>query len=164
MKKMAFTVFVSYSRQDEKLINSLYSTLKQNGINVKIFETNYVPDLENKPLSKTIREFISESDCMLLFLSKDLVKSSNVAWEIGVARNLSKAIILIVEPGTEIPSDLVGTPHIVFDRNNPGLTLEEIRQVSVRLKSEKEKGNPILGILFLLAALGFIALLASDGD
>jgi hypothetical protein len=159
---LVFTVYISYSRENEELVNSLYSVLKQNGINVYIYQTDYVANLEEDALSNNVKGFIRSSDCVLLFLTKDIVGSPNVLWEIDVASTLQRPIILVVESGIDIPPNLRHLLHVVLDRKNPESTIEQIKQLSMRLKSAKEKGQSIIGILFLLAALGIILYIASD--
>ncbi len=160
--ELAFTVYISYSPKDEQTVNSLYSILKQSGVNIYTFETTSVRDLRTKPLSENVKDHIHASDYVIVLLTENSIESANVFFEIGMAKAFAKPIILIVEPEIQIPEDINDLPYVVLDRDKPNLVLEQIRRLSLRLKSEKDKGNQILGVLFLLFALGFFSYLVSD--
>lgn len=159
---MVFTVYISYSRENEEIINSLYSILKQNGISIYIFQTDYVSNLAEHSVSENVKGFIRSSDCVLLFLTERSVRSANIQWEIDTARALGRTVILITEPGIEIPKEYRNLPYIVLDKKRPDSTLQQIKQLSLDMKSKRERGNAIVGILALLAALGIILYIASD--
>lgn len=160
---MVFTIFMSYSRQDEELVNSLYTILKQSGINVYAVETTSFP-IKGKQLADDIKRAIRTSDYVFVLLSKDSIKSPNVLIELGMAQALSKPIMLLVDPHVQLPSDIGDLPYIIVDRDNPGSTLRQVKQVTSKLKLDKEKGNPVAGIVFLLLALGFLKWLTSDEE
>lgn len=161
---MVFTIYISYSRKDKDLVNSLYSVLKQSGVNVHAVETSALPRIEKEPLAGEIKKFISTSDYVFVLLTKDAVESPNVFIELGMARALSKPIMLIVEPNVQLPRDIGDLPYIIMDRDDPDSTLRQVKEVSSKLKLEKEKGNPVAGIIFLLLALGFLSWLSSDEE
>jgi len=159
---MAFTVYISYSQKNKELVDLLYSVLKQNGIITYALDVTIMPTIEGRPFSDEIRRYISSSDYVFVLLTKDAIISPNIFFEIGLARASSKPILLIVEPDVLLPSEIRDLQYIILDRGNPSATLEQIRQLSSKLKSQKEAGNAVLGILFLLGALAFFAWLSSD--
>lgn len=158
---MNFTVYISYSQKNKELVDLLYSVLKQNGIVTYALDVTIMPALEGRPLSDEIRRYINSSDYVFVLLTKDALVSPNIFFEIGLAKASSKPILLIVEPDVQLPSEIIDLPYIILDRGNPSVTLEQIRQLSSKLKSQKEVGNAAMGILFLLGALAFFAWLSS---
>jgi hypothetical protein len=159
---MAFTVYISYSQKNKELVDLLYSVLKQNGIMTYALDVTIMPTIEGRPFSDEIRRYISSSDYVFVLLTKDAITSPNIFFEIGLARASLKPILLIVEPDVQLPNEIRDLPYIILDRGNPSVTLEHIRQLSSKLKSQKEAGNAAMGILFLLGALAFFAWLSSD--
>jgi hypothetical protein len=159
---MSFTVFISYSQKNKELVDKLYSVLKQNGIITYALDVTIMPKIEGKPFADDIRRYVNSSDYVFVLLTKDAITSPNVFFEIGLARGSSKPILLIVEPGTDLPSEIKDLPYIILDRSNPSVTLEHIRELSSKLKSQKETGNAAMGLLFLLGALAFFAWFSSD--
>lgn len=159
---MSFTVYVSYSQGNKDLVDKLYSVLKQNGINTYALDVTVMPGIAGKPIADEIRKYINSSDYVFVLLTKDAVMSPNIFFEIGLARASSKPILLIVEPDVQLPSEIKDLQYIILDRKNPSVTLEHLRQLSSKLKSQKETGNTAMGILFLLGALAFFAWLSSD--
>ena len=159
---MSFTVYISYSQRNKELVDKLYSVLKQNGIITYALDVTVMPALEGRPFANEIRRYINSSDYVLVLLTKDAIMSPNIFFEIGLARASSKPILLIVEPDTSLPSEIIDLPYVILDRSNPSVTFEYIRQLSSKLKSQKEAGNAAMGLLFLLGALAFFAWLSSD--
>jgi hypothetical protein len=160
---MVFTVYISYSIKDKGLVNSLYSVLRQSGINVYAIEMTDLRTPLRGPFLQDRKRFINSSDYVLVLLTKDAVSSPNIFLEIGMAKASSKPIMLIVEPDVKLPKEIVGIPFIILDRKRPESAFRQIEQVSTELKLKKERGNPVVGILFLLIALGFLSWLSSEG-
>jgi hypothetical protein len=159
---MAFTVYISYSRKDKNLVNSLYSVLKQNNINTYALDVTILPQIEGSSQSSEIKKFISSSDYVFVLLTEEATKSSNVFYEIGLARALLKPILLILEPQVQMPKEVKDLPYIILDRNNVAHTMDQIQQLSARFKSQKESGNTAMGILILLGALAFLSWLSEE--
>jgi predicted nucleotide-binding protein len=161
---MAFTVYISYSQKNKELVNLLYGVLKQNNINTYALDVTILPKIEGGSLYEDIRRYISSSDYVFVLLTKDALGSPNIFFEIGLARAMTppKPILLIIEPNVQLPNEIKDLPYIVLSRENPSSTLEQIRQLSSNLKSQKEAGNAVTGILLLLGALAFFAWLSSD--
>jgi hypothetical protein len=161
---MVFTAYISYSQKDKELVDLLYSVLKQSGINTYALDATILPAMERDLhlVPEQIRKYVSSSDYVFVLLTKDAIKSPNIFFEIGLAKALSKRILLITEPGLRLPNEISDLPSIVLDRKNPNSTIEQIRQLSSKLKSEKEAGDAAVGILLLLGALAFFAWLSSE--
>jgi len=157
---MAFKVFISYSHKDRDIVNSLYSVLKQSGINV--YAAIFYPE-PGKQISQKILEEMKSSDCVLLLLTHDSVMSQWVLNEIGMAKALDRLIIPVVEKNVEIPNILAGLEYIKFDKNNPLITIDYIREYFHYLTSWKEhEDRTRLG--FGLAALLFGLILVSSSS
>jgi len=154
---MVFKVFVSHSSKDNEIVNSLYSVLKQSGIEVYAALFSYEPSVQ---LSKKILKGIKTSDCVLVLLTSDSIMSTWVQNEIGMAKALNKLIIPIVEKGVKVPSILVGMEYIRFDKEDPFRTIEYIRDYFEQLKLRKEQ-NARFGLGLAALLLGLV-ILASD--
>ena len=154
---MGFKVFVSHSSKDNEIVNSLYSVLKQSGIEVYAVLFSPEPGIQ---LSKKILEGIKTSDCVLVLLTSDSVISQWVQNEIGMAKALGKLIIPIVDKGVKVPSLLTGIEYIRFDKRDPLRTIEYIRNYFEQLKLRKEQ-NARFGLALAVLLLGLI-ILASD--
>jgi len=106
-----FKVFISHSSEDTVIACELRNLL------VFIPEMDVILDVCNfevgEWLPERIREEIKESDCFVVFLTKNAEKSVWVNQEIGVAINAVK-IIPIVEEGVRLGL-LEGINYISFD-------------------------------------------------
>ena len=135
-----FTVFISYAMREEN--DALYRLasrfMKAMGFTVVSASENGRPDL---PPGAQISKMVGESDALLAMLTKDtktqntkFQPTQNVIDEIGQAAG--KPNILIVEKGTEVPSNIqTRATWIDFERNNHGEMLvsliEKLRQMKL---------------------------------
>jgi len=135
-----FTVFISYSMREGN--DSLYSlvsrVMKAMGFTVVSASERGRPDL---PPGVQIIKMIDESNALLALLTKDTENkdakfqpSQNVIDEIGQATG--KPTILIVEEGTEVPSNIrTRATYVDFKRSDQDEMLvnliEQIRQVKL---------------------------------
>ena len=160
---MALTVFISYDYTVNHLVNSLYSVLKQNGIDVYAIESEY--EREQK-IRLDIQNMMRSSDCIFFFLTNHSINQQNTWIEVGMAKATHKPLLFIIEHGLSLPKGVSRENDIVIYWNYTNLDdiINQISNYSLQLKSEKEKGNSIYGILVLLGALAFVASLTSDED
>ena len=135
-----FTVFVSYAmRKENDVLYQLISRfVKAMGFMVVSASESSRPDL---PPGAQFSKLIGESDALLAMLTKDteiqgekFQASQNVIDEVGQATG--KPTILIVEEGTEVPSNIqTRATYITFERNNQDEMLvnliEKIRQIKL---------------------------------
>ena len=135
-----FTVFISYAmrKENDALYRLVSRFMKAMGFTVVSASENGRPDL---PPGAQIIKMIGESDALLAMLTKDtetqstkLQPSQNVVEEIGQATR--KPTILIVEKGTEVPSNIqTRATYIVFERDSQEEMLvnliEKIRQMKL---------------------------------
>ena len=135
-----FTVFISYAMQKENdaLYNLVSRFMKAMGFTVVSASENGRPDL---PPGAQISKMIGESDALLAMLTKDtetqstkFQSSQNVIDEIGQATG--KPTILIVEEGTEVPSNIqTRATYMDFERDSQEEMLvnliEKIRQMKL---------------------------------
>lgn len=160
---MVFTVFVSHSKEDVEIVKALYSTLKQSGINVYVAQ--FYPE-PGKLLSEKIATYIESSDCVLVLLTKESIKSAWVQQEIGIARRANRLIIPVVEKGVKVAGILEGVEYIELDRKNLWNTIEAINNYTIHLKARKEQAESArsagIAILAILAGLLFIAAVAGE--
>lgn len=93
--KMAYKVFISHSCRDRGLVMSLANLLSRFGVEVTVAEWYLSP---GEPIGKKVFEQIDESDCVVVLLTRNGIRSSWVQQEIGHAMK-KKPVIPIVEKG-----------------------------------------------------------------
>ena len=81
---MSYSVFLIHNSADDKLINYIASNLKKNNIK-SILANKYFPITPNENLSNKIAKLIDISDCALILLTRNSIKSPWVNYEIGYA-------------------------------------------------------------------------------
>lgn len=135
-----FTVFISYAmrKENDALYRLVSRFMKAMGFTVVSASENGRSDL---PPGAQITKMINESDALLAMLTKDtktqstkFQPSQNVIDEIGQAAG--KPNILIVEDGTEVPSNIqTRATYILFERRSQEEMLvnliEKLRQMKL---------------------------------
>jgi hypothetical protein len=150
---MNFKVFISHSTRDKELVETLAYFLQQTGIKVYVAEWYLSPGVA---LDKKVFSQIEASDCVIVLLTKNGVRSNWVHQEIGYAIKTKKFIIPIVEKGIDSKAlgALQGKEYIKYDPLKPMEAIKKIVLYVKKLKLKKEEKNKE----FLLAA-GIIAFL-----
>jgi len=154
---MNFTVFISHSMKDANLVNTLFSYLKQSGIDA-VTSQSFDPTLR-RSIQEQIKDLIRRADCVLAFLTHSDKNRDTVYQEIGVARAYNMMIVPIVERGIDLPGSLKDLRYIVYDRDNPWDTAQNISQYAQFLKTAKEQEERKRSMGMGLAALFFALLL-----
>ena len=125
-------------KENDALYHLVSRFMNAMGFTIMHAHENNRPDL---PPGAHIITMIRESDALLAILTKDtetqstkFQPSQNVIEEIGQAAG--KPNILIVEEGTDVPSNIkIRATYIVFERNNQeGMLvnpIEKIRQIKL---------------------------------
>ena len=155
---MAYKVFISHSTQDQGLVIALANLLSKYGVEVAVAEWYLSP---GERLDKKMITLIEESDCVVILLTQNGMRSQWVHQEIGFALNRKKTIIPLVEKGirTKDLGALQGKEYIEFDPFWPREALVKTASYvkSLKLKKQdKEKALLIAGgiIAFLLLLSG----------
>lgn len=156
---MRYKTFISHSNFDRNLVTAFYQLLSIYEIDV------YIAEYDLKPfelLSNKVTANIKNSDCVIVLLTKNGVKSKYVHNEIGIAIGYGKPIIPIVEKGTAI-HDLAVLQGREYIEYNPAYPQEVLLKTSNYVKSLKlnkeQKQNTLLAVggfisLFLILANG----------
>lgn len=151
-----YKVFISHSTRDQGLVIALSNLLAKFDLEVFVAEWYLTPGalLDNK-----ISEQIENSDCVVVLLTRDGVRSNWVQQEIGYALKTNKDLIPIVENGID-PRDLAalqGREYIEYDLLQPKKALIEASSYikSLKLKKEKQREN----LVIIGAILAFFLLL-----
>jgi len=86
---MPFKVFISHSTQDPEIVYTLYSLLRQRGMEAYVAE--YYPE-PGKPLSEKVRQNMATSDLVLVILTHNGSRSVSVNKRLGQQRWLGNAL------------------------------------------------------------------------
>ena len=105
---MVFTVYISYSKEDRHLADTLYSILKQNQINVWAIENEH---LNNINVFKDIKGYMERSDLILFLFNEVNINLRNVISE--YAQKPDKLIELLGSHNYEVRRDAaLGMLHL----------------------------------------------------
>jgi TPR repeat protein len=96
-------IFVSYSRQDQDLVDKIVRVLAKAGAKVWIDREGIAGGLKWR---RQIVEAIDAADAVLLALSPNAVKSDNVRKELDLGEEFKKTIFPVEMERTPIPKDL----------------------------------------------------------
>ena len=158
-KCVGFKVFISHSVEDQWIVYELSKLLKLNGVDAVVAEWIFAPSY---PIPDKVARLIDESDCVLVLLTRNGVRSEWVHSEVGYAWGAGKPIILVVEEGVEIKGPLEGRECIPFSRDNPqdavNRAVHYLKTLAVR-KEEEERNKLIFACLLLF--FGLAALLTA---
>ncbi len=155
---MAYKVFISHSTRDQGLVISLAKLLSEFGVDTFVAEWYLTP---GKRLDEKVVKQIRNSNCLVVLLTKNGVRSNWVQQEIGVALNSEIPLIPLVEKGID-PKDLgslQGKEYIEYDpfQSQKALVKASTYVRSLKLKKEeREKALLVAGgiLAFLLLLYG----------
>ena len=156
---MAYTVFLSHSIEDTRIVDEIRRDLTEMEVDVYVAEYNPEP---GKPLSEKVINGIKRSDWFLVLLTDVGVRSPWVNQEIGVAKAFNKMIIPMVEKEieTKIKGMLTGLEYILFDKANPKGAIKKVTSYVRRLKVQKEMTTVIGAIVLVIIFVVFLYVLA----
>lgn len=157
---MAYKVFISHSTRDQRIVVALSNILSKFGINVFVAEWYLTP---GQRLDRKAFRAIENSDCVVVLLTQNGIRSAWVQQEIGYALKTGKPLIPLVEKGitsAELGA-LQGREYIKYDPYQPQQSLLKISTYVKSLKLRKEEQEKTL-----LIAGGILAflLLLSGGE
>ncbi|MBI5236729.1 MAG: toll/interleukin-1 receptor domain-containing protein [Deltaproteobacteria bacterium] len=155
-----YKVFISHSTRDKGLVAALAHLFKELELTPVVARWYLTP---NAPLDKKVFGLIDGSDCIVVLLTKNGMRSNWVRQEIGYSIKQNKNIIPIVERGT-LKRDLdalKGREHILYDAQRPDAALQTastyIKHLHLK-KKEQEKAIVVIGgiaaFLYLLSQMG----------
>lgn len=111
-------VFISYSREDSKIVKHIYDYLRKAGIECWLDVDGMYSGVSYK---KVIVDAIKQSKVLLFMSSENSNKSLNVVNEVSIAMKYGKKIIpvrLDMSPYSEsIEYDIVNHDYLVYDKN-----------------------------------------------
>jgi len=154
---MAYKVFISHSARDQGLVISLANLLSKFGVEVSVAEWYLAP---GERLDKKVFEQIERSDCVVVLLTRNGIRSNWVQQEIGYSLQHNKPVIPIVEKGID-PKDLAalqGREYIEYDPYQYQQALIKLSTYVRSLKLKKEERDKAL--LVLGGLLAFLLLLS----
>lgn len=159
---MAYKVFVSHSVRDQGLVMALTNTLSKFGIEVSMGKWYLLPD-QNIPPEDFSQ--IKKSDCVVVLLTRNGIRSNWVQQEIGYTLNAKKPLIPLVEKGTE-PKELGALQdkdYIEYDPRLPNQALIKISTYVRTLKLKKEEKEKALLVVGGITAFLLLLLLSGEG-
>ncbi len=159
---MAYRIFISHSTRDKGLVIALANLLAKSGIEVSVAEW-YIRAGES--LSEKVERQIAQSDSVVVFLTRDGLRSKWVQQEVGIAIGKGKLVIPLVEKGTptEELAALQGKEFIEYDPTQPESSLDRAARYVRSLKAGKEeRERTLLVVGCIIAFLLFLYLTDSS--
>jgi nucleoside 2-deoxyribosyltransferase len=157
---MEYKVFISHSTQDQRLVIALANILSKFGMKVTVAEWYLTP---GQRLDEKVFNKIENSDCVVILLTQNGIRSNWVQQEIGYALKSGKPLIPLVEKGitNRDLAALKGREYIEYDPYQPQQALIRTSTYVRSLKLKKEDQQKTL-----LIAGGILAflLLLSGGE
>jgi hypothetical protein len=155
---MAYKVFISHSTRDQGLVMYLARLLQKFGVDASVAEWYLTP---GEPLDKKVLGQIRGSDCIVVLLTRNGMRSTWVHQEIGYSLEQSKPIIPIVEKGVESKDlgALQGKEYVEYDPHRYDEAINKLVSYVESLKLKKQKQT-----LLVLGALLAFLLLMSGGS
>lgn len=157
---MAYKVFISHSTRDWKLVIALANILSKFEVDVFVAEWYLTP---GQRLDRKVFTELDNSDCVVVLLTSNGIRSNWVQQEIGYALKIGKPLIPLVERGITSGdlAALQGREYIEYDPYQPQQALIKISTYVKSLKLRKEEQEKTL-----LIAGGILAflLLLSGGE
>ena len=95
---MPYEVFISHSIRDQGLVIAFANILSKFGIKVTVAEWYLAP---GQSLPQKIFDRIGKSDCVVVLLTRNGIRSNWVQQEIGYALKADKLLIPLAEKGTD---------------------------------------------------------------
>ncbi len=157
---MTYKVFISHSTRDKGLVISLSNLLSKFGVEVSVAEWYLAP---GESLDKKVFEQIRKSDCVVVLLTRNGIRSNWVQQETGYSLQQNKPLIPIVERGID-PKDLAalqGREYIEYDPYQPQQALIKLSTYVKALTLKKEEQEKTL--LVLGGLLAFLLLISEGG-
>lgn len=154
---MAFKVFISHTAHQDDLgiINAVLQRAATLGVMCYMAQHD---GQAGTSLDAKLRAQITDSDCVLVFITKQSVNSMWVQWEIGLATALNKLVVPVIQKDVAVPPYLLGREYIPFDPADSSKTADAVSHYLTKLKLAKDRSNAIGWLI--LTGLGAFALLS----
>ena len=147
---MAYKVFISHSVRDQGWVMALTKILLKLEIKVSVAEWYLSP---RQPISEKVFNQIEKSDCVVVLLTQNGVRSNWVYQEIEYAIKSKKPLIPLVEKQT-YPTDLGALQGIEYIEYNPDKPNETLIKISTYVKSLKLKKEERQKALLIVCGIG----------
>ncbi len=156
---MAYKVFISHSTQDQGLVIKLANILSKFGVEVLVAEWYLSP---GQQIDKKIFDKIEKSDCVVVLLTQNGIRSNWVQQEIGYALKCDRPLIPLVEKGIDEKelASLKGKEYIEYNSYQPQQSLIKTSTYVKSLKLKKEEQEKAL--LIAGGILAFLLLLSGE--
>jgi len=150
---MAYRVFISHSTRDRGLVIALANLFSKLGVEASVAEWYLTP---GERLDKKVFIEIDQSDCTVVLLTKNGMRSNWIHQEIGYALKSNKPLIPLVEKGISSKElgSLEGKEYIEYDPWQPEEAMMRLSTYAKSLKLKKQEKEKTM-----LVAGAFIALL-----
>lgn len=156
---MPYKVFISHSSRDQGIVISLANLLSKFGVEVFVAEWYLAP---GEQIDTRIFREIETSNCVVVLLTQEGIRSNWVQQEVGYAISKDRHIIPLVEKGAK-KGDLAalqGKKYIEYDPYQPQKALIELSTYVNSLKLKKEEQDRTL--LVAGGLLAFLLLLSGS--
>jgi len=156
---MAYKVFISHSTRNQGLVISLSNLLSKFGVEVFVAEWYLAP---GERIDKKVFEQIEGSDCVVVLLTRNGIRSNWVQQEIEYSLQ-RKPVIPLVEKGID-PNDLGALRERDIIEYDPYNYQQALLKLSTYVKSLKLKKEEQENALLVVGGLLAFLLLLSLGD
>jgi len=156
---MPYSVFISHSTRDRGLVISLARLLEKFGVQVHVADWYLAP---GEPIAKKVFDLIERADCVVALLTRDGARSNWVQQEIGFSLQRQKAVVPVVEKGTDQLNlgALQGIEYVEYDPRAPEQALNRLANHVNTLKLDKEQREKAR--LVLAGLIAFLLLLSGS--
>jgi len=156
---MAYKVFISHSTQDQGLVISLANLLSKFGVEVFVAEWYLSP---GERLDTKVFGQIEKSDCVVVLLTRNGIRSNWVQQEIGYSlKNPNRPLIPVVEKGID-PRELAALQLRDYVEYDPAQYQQALMKLSTYVGSLKlKKGEQEKTLLVVGGLLAFLLLVSA---
>jgi hypothetical protein len=156
-------IFMSYSRREVPFVNALVDDLEDQGFNVWLDYRSLIP---GTPWAEQIDAGITESEVILLVVSKASMASKYVEMEWQQVIKLDKRVILLIFEAVDLPIELECYEWVDF-RGNYKAGLEELARQLQQSEEEEhpapKKGFKVPIMVWIAAVLSVVVAVLSLG-
>lgn len=158
---MTFKIFISHSIDNIGIVEQIKTMFEQKGMDAYVAVSHFQPGAS---ILEKVKENIRSANYFLLLYTKSAEKSSWVQQEIGMALNMNKDIIPIIEENVAVPASLQGIEYVRLKKGDVSSCLQKVCDFLVEKKIAIADRNKLLGTALILVGAVLVTTMVSDSD